>query len=110
MRAFYRLIKNLKKDFPQLSICLLLDGLYAAGPVFDICKNHNWKYIITFKEGSMSDVYAEYMNLKPLFKETFKEITDGKIKQKFNWVTGIAYQAHSLNVLECNESNKSLLP
>ena len=104
LRAFYRLIKNLKKDFPQLSVCLLLDGLYAAGPVFDICKNHNWKYIITFKEGSMSDVYAEYMNLKPLFKETFKKITDGKIKQKFNWVTGIDYGEHSLNVLECNES------
>lgn len=104
LRAFYRLVKNLKKDFPQLSICLLLDGLYAAGPVFDVCKNHNWKYIITFKEGSMSDVYAEYMNLKPLFKETFKKITDGKIKQNFNWVTNIDYQEHSLKVLECNES------
>lgn len=27
LRAFYRLAENLKKDFPQLSICLLLDGL-----------------------------------------------------------------------------------
>ena len=104
LRAFYRLGKNLKKDFPQLKICLLLDGLYAAGPVFDMCKKHNWKYIITFKEGSMSDVYAEYMNLKPLFKETFKKITDGDAKQKFNWVTGIEYGEHSLNVLECKES------
>ena len=104
LRAFYRLVENLKKDFPQLNICLLLDGLYAAGPVFDICKNHNWKYIITFKEGSMSDVYAEYMNLKPLYKETFKEIEDGKTKQNFNWVTDIKYQKHSLKVLECNES------
>jgi len=104
LRAFYRLVKNLKKDFPQLSICLLLDGLYAAGPVFDVCKNNNWKYIITFKEGSMSDVYAEYMNLKPLYKETFKKIIEGEIKQKFNWVMDIAYQEHSLKVLECNES------
>ncbi len=104
LKAFYRLVKNLKKDFPQLNICLLLDGLYAAGPVFDICKNYNWKYIITFKEGSMPDVYAEYMNLKPLFRETFKEIKDGEIQQKFNWVTDIAYKEHSLNVLECNES------
>ena len=104
LRAFYRLVENLKKDFPQLSICLLLDGLYAAGPVFDVCENHIWKYITTFKEGSMSDVYAEYMNLKPLYKETFKEIEDGKTKQNFNWVTDIKYQKHSLKVLECNES------
>jgi hypothetical protein len=104
LRAFYRLVEKLKKDFPQLNICLLLDGLYAAGPVFDVCKNYNWKHIITFKEGSMSDVYAEYMNLKPMYKETFKEIRDGEIKQKFNWVTDIDYQEHSLKVLECNES------
>lgn len=104
LRAFYRLVENLKKDFPQLSICLLLDGLYAAGPVFDVCENHSWKYITTFKEGSMSDVYAEYMNLKPLHKETFNEIEDGKTKQNFNWVTDIKYQKHSLKVLECNES------
>lgn len=104
LKAFYRLVKNLKRDFPQLNICLLLDGLYAAGPVFDICKNYHWKYIITFKEGAMSDVYAEYMNLKPLYKETFKEIKKGEIRQKFNWVTDIAYQDHYLKVLECNES------
>lgn len=103
LRAFYRLVKNLKKDFPQLNICLLLDGLYAAGPVFDICKDYNWKYIITFKEGSMSDVYAEYMNLKPLYKETFREIKDDEIRQTFNWVTHIPYQEHSLKVLECND-------
>lgn len=104
LKAFYRLVKNLKKDFPQLSICLLLDGLYAAGPIFDICKDYNWKHIITFKEGSMPDVYAEYVNLLPLYKETFKEIKDGEIRQNFNWVMDIAYREHSLNVLECNES------
>jgi len=104
LKAFYRLVKKLKKDFPQLSICLLLDGLYAAGPVFDICRDYSWKGIITFKEGSMPDVYAEYMNLKSLFRETFKEIKEGEVRQKFNWVTDIAYKEHSLNVLECNES------
>lgn len=52
----------------------------------------------------MPDVYAEYMNLKPLYKETFKEIKRDEIRQNFNWVIGIAYQEHFLNVLECNES------
>ncbi len=52
----------------------------------------------------MSEVYGEYLNLKPLYKETLREIKKNKIRQNFNWVTDIAYQEHSLNVLECNES------
>ena len=52
LNAFYRMAKRLKKRFPQLKICLLLDSLYAAGPVMDILKEYKWKYITTFKEGS----------------------------------------------------------
>jgi len=37
LRAFYRLAPRLKETFPQLSICLLLDALYAAEPVMEIC-------------------------------------------------------------------------
>ena len=33
LAAFYRLSKRLKKSFPQLKICLLLDALYGAAPV-----------------------------------------------------------------------------
>ena len=51
LNAFYRMAKRLKKRFPQLKICLLLDSLYAAGPVMDILKGYGWKYITTFKEG-----------------------------------------------------------
>ena len=51
LAAFYRMVKRLKKGFPQLRICLLLDSLYAAAPVMDTLKKYKWKYIITFKEG-----------------------------------------------------------
>ena len=37
-KAFARLVRHLKQDFPQLRICLLLDSLYACGPVFDLCR------------------------------------------------------------------------
>ncbi|MHB1377718.1 MAG: hypothetical protein ACYCXB_09940 [Candidatus Humimicrobiaceae bacterium] len=51
LNAFYGMAKRLKKRFPQLRICLLLDSLYAAAPVMDILKEYKWKYITTFKEG-----------------------------------------------------------
>ena len=33
LKAFYRLVKTLKADFPQTRVCLLLDGLFACAPV-----------------------------------------------------------------------------
>jgi len=51
LKAFRRLAGRLKKDFPQLSLCLLFDALYANGGVMDLCERNHWKYIITFKEG-----------------------------------------------------------
>lgn len=104
LRAFYRLEKDLKKEFPQLAICLLLDALYAGKPVFDICRENGWKYIITFKEGSMPEVYGEYKSLKALCAENSGEDREGNIYRKYNWVREMEYKGHSLNALECNES------
>jgi hypothetical protein len=80
LAAFYRMAKRLKKRFPQLKICLLLDSLYIADPVFNMIDKYKWKYIITFKEGSMPDTYAEYLCLKSLCPE--------KIKTSFKTTTG----------------------
>jgi hypothetical protein len=105
INACKRLVKKLKRVFPQLKICLLLDSLYAGKPVFDMCKEYGWKYIITFKEGSMKEVYREYLSLKnSLCKEDTVHYKDGKITQDYNWVTDIDYEGHKLNVLELNET------
>ena len=48
-KAFVRLAKKLKKDFPRLPIFITADGLYPNNTVFNICENNNWKYIITLK-------------------------------------------------------------
>ena len=52
LKAFYRLLKRLKKRFPQLKICMLLDSLYAVDHVIKLIEGYGWKYIINFKEGS----------------------------------------------------------
>jgi hypothetical protein len=104
LSAFYRLAPKIKKAFPQLKICLLLDALYDGNPVFDICKDYDWKYIITFKEGSMPDLYDEYNRLKPLHQENKGLFKKDDLIQKYNWVTSMDYKGHLLNALECNES------
>lgn len=105
LKAFHRLQERLKKSFPQLKICLLLDGLYANKPVIDVCNRNNWKYIIVFKEGSMPEVYKEYETLKRLSPENYGEYEDEKIKQKYYWAKDVLQYKDTSNVdvLECIE-------
>lgn len=95
LKAFYRLAKKLKKEFPQLKICLLLDSLYAADPVFKMLDSYNWKYIITFKEGSMPKTYEEYLSLDKLQKNRIEIVEDGVI-QTYSWVNDISYRGLSI--------------
>lgn len=62
--AFYRLVKRLRQMFPQLSICVLLDGLYARQSVFDALKDQRMEWIVVFKPGSMSYIYTWVMDIK----------------------------------------------
>ena len=53
LKAFRRLLPKLRKDFPQLATCLLMDALYANENVFALCGQYKVAYLTTFKEGSM---------------------------------------------------------
>lgn len=68
IKAFKRLSQRIKRNFPRLPLCLLLDGLYPNNPVFNICKKNNWSYIITLKDKSLKSV-QEQISDQLLFKE-----------------------------------------
>ena len=106
LKAFYRLAPKIKAAFPQLNICLVLDGLYAAKPVFDICEKFHWKYIVTFKEGSMPAVFQEFETLKKLAPEDAAYVEKKGIIQRYRWVNRIDYEGYGLNVLECKETKE----
>jgi hypothetical protein len=105
IKAFYRLAKKLKKQFPRLPICLGLDSLYAAGPVFDLCKEYNWRYIIRFKEGSIKSLAEEFHALKDIEPDQTWERNEKGISKVYKYVLKIPYQAHELNIVEYNQSD-----
>lgn len=109
LKAFYRLNQRLKNDFPQLPICLLLDGLYAGEPVFKICEDNRWLYLITFMEGSMPKVFEEYEALKKLAPQQEKIVLHPQQgwQRIYRWVNEIDYEGRKLNVLECDEKWKN---
>ncbi len=107
LKAFKRLAEKLKRDFPQLHLCLLLDGLYAAEPVFQCCEQNHWAHLITFKEGSMSATFKEYESLKKISPENALKVERENLTQTYSWVNDIDYKDRLLNVLECQEMEHS---
>lgn len=69
LKAFYRLIKKLRQYYPQLPMCILLDSLYAADPVFQALAKEKMEWIIVFKKGSMPEVYSWLMSLQENFSD-----------------------------------------
>jgi hypothetical protein len=94
LKAFYRLAKRLKTKFPKLPLTLLLDGLYAKGPVMEICFKNNWKFMIVLKDGSLTTVWQEaeaLMRLDAEGKYHHEQMWQGR-RQSFKWVNGIEYE------------------
>lgn len=99
LRAFYRLVKKIKKDYKRLPICILGDSLYACEPVFEICDNYCWKFMSRFKEGRIKTVAAEFNTIKEIEKKE-KEVND------IYWVKDIAYNDRKVNMIEFTENIK----
>lgn len=111
LKAFARLAPRLKKDFPQLLLCLCLDGLYANGTVLSTCRQNQWKYFITFQEGSMPAVWKEYQTLLELCPANRKShTTDKGAAQSFAWVENLEYvdeqnRRQQFHAFQCREQD-----
>lgn len=115
LKAFKRLAKRLKKRFPHLPICLLLDGLFANGPSMAICEKNRWKYIIVLKDGDLKNLHRSFEVAWGAHKENHKTIQTGEnleITQEYRWENKIRYedskkQVHYPNFTECVEEKAS---
>jgi hypothetical protein len=109
LKAFRRLAERLHADFPQLRLCLLLDALYANGPVFDLCRANRWDFIITFKEGGLPALWTEYEALREQLPGNRRIETPAEgVRQTFAWVEDLRYtddedRDHRLAAFECRE-------
>jgi hypothetical protein len=112
LKAFYRLAGRLKRRFPRLPMCLLLDGLFAGGPTFSICEKYRWKYLIVLQEKDLPFVQEQFNGLLDAFPENhlrFRPSDQYKTAQDFDWVNDIEYvdsenNAHTVSVIRCLET------
>jgi hypothetical protein len=90
LRAFARLSARIKTRFPRLPILLLLDGLYANGPVMQRCRQYHWQFMIVLKDQDLSTVWEEFHALQVL-APTGCQRDWGTRHQRFSWVNAIDY-------------------
>ena len=64
IKAFYRMAKRIKKNYPKLAIIFSGDSLYACMPVINICIKNKWEYIIRFKKESIKTLAEEVEGLE----------------------------------------------
>ena len=100
-RAFKRLAERLKTYFPRLPILLLLDGLYANGPIMEQCHKNHWQFMIVLKDASLATVWEEFYALLELTPENNTIQTWGTRRQQFKWVNQIEYDygANKCNII-----------
>jgi hypothetical protein len=108
-KGFTRLAATLKEVYPRLPLLILADGLYPYEGFLAICKANQWAYCVTFKDGNLPTVWREVMGLQPLQSQnTRQEVCrrpgGSTVVRVFRWVTGVDYQGHALNWLECEET------
>ncbi len=104
-KAFERLTGKLHALFPRTPICLLLDSLYADQGVIRLIEQKRWKYIITFKEGSMPERFREAETLADLQPKNRMQVRLPKGKQQYQWAEGLPIAEFTTNVLFCYETH-----
>ncbi len=48
-KAFKRMIKRIKQNYPKYNFIITGDALYATTPIINLCKKYKWNYIFNFK-------------------------------------------------------------
>ncbi len=108
-KAFKRLAPKLKKDYPRLPICITADGLYPNQHFLNICRDNQWHYILTFKEGNLPSVWKKVNKIKELRKDNknieYNTRTMNIVVQEYSRIEGINYCGHKFNYIECIESD-----
>jgi hypothetical protein len=92
LKAFSRLAPQLKQDFPQLRLCLTVDSLYACGRFFQVCQDHHWAFVATFKPKDLPVAWDEFQRLLPLCPANVLERrTAAGARQVYRWVKEVSY-------------------
>ena len=104
------ILTAIRKRFPKLYFCVLLDSLYANGPSIKILEVNSMEWAIVRKNGSMKTVGQDCDGLAKLeshaktnYLEENMIINGKKTKRVYEFFNEVGYQDQKLNILRFNE-------
>lgn len=106
LAALPRLFAKLKALFPRLPICLLFDSLYANQTVLRDCRQYDWRWIISFKEGSLPTAFGEFQTLKLLEPHNLLETSVDKRYQRLSWIHDLEHEGFRFSAFDCLTYNE----
>jgi hypothetical protein len=109
-KAFARLAAKIKKYFPRLPICILADGLYPNKTMFNICRNNNWRFIITLKDGNLKTFHQEVELLRGTQKEqqVYRSDKTSRTRLTYRYLNYVEYEGHIYSWVSCDEHKTRL--
>lgn len=110
LKAFDRLVPQLKAVLPHTRCVVAGDSLFACGRVLQACQDHRWSFVLTFTPGHMPAVWADFQSLLTLCPDTVLErlLADGT-RQVLRWVRQLSYtdddgRTWQFHALQCEET------
>lgn len=93
IKAFKRMVKRIKKNYPKYIFIITGDALYATNPIINICKKYKWKYIFNLKPDRLKEINSSFEgNIKLLNETTVSNYYLSKgIKYKNNIINAFKY-------------------
>lgn len=110
LKALSRLLPELRREYPQLPVCLAGDALYACGRTLQLAKDHRCDYVLTFKEGQLPAVWADFQGLLLLYPNNRLEHTTPEgARQVYRWAHDLSYRddqgrTWTFHAIECAET------
>jgi hypothetical protein len=106
LKAFGRLAERLKKLFPKLPMCLLMDSMFGCEPVFRRCREMGWSHITVFKKGRAPALWTRALERCACNPDNCKTVArrDGTVQQ-FVWATGLRHGKEIVHAVRCVETD-----
>lgn len=98
-KAFKRMIKRIKKNYPKYKFIVTGDGLYATTPIINICNQYKWFYIFNLKPDRLK-------NVNEIVEDNINYHNETSIKNYF-LSSNIEFKNNIVNVLKYIENEKN---
>ena len=96
IKAFKRMIKRIKKNYPKYKFIITGDGLYGTTPIINLCKKNKWYFIFNLKPDRLKQVNEAFEGNIKCYNEVYVK--------NYYLSTNIEFNKNILNVFKYIEN------